>query len=66
MHDEDAGEVAIGAKMDIVKLLQPDAISPLEPHVPSIHACCNSTHRWIKASFTFCRTWELCSKFYST
>ncbi len=39
MHNEDVGEVAIGAKMDIVESLQPDAISPLEPHVPSIHAC---------------------------
>ncbi len=48
MHNEDVGEVAIRAKMDIVESLQPYAISPLEPHVPSIHACCNSNTNGLK------------------
>jgi len=53
MHNEDVGEVAIGAEMDIVESLQPDAISPLEPHVPSIHACSNSNINGLKFPLLF-------------
>ncbi len=53
MHNKDVGEVAIGAKMDIVESLQPYTISPLEPHVPSIHACCNSNTNGLKIPLLF-------------
>lgn len=53
IHNENVGKVAIGAKMDIVKSLQPNVISPLEPHVPSIHACCNSNTDGLKLPLLF-------------
>lgn len=53
MHNKDVGKVAIGAKMDIVESLQPYTISPLEPHVPSIHACCNSNTNGLKIPLLF-------------